>query len=200
MQINIMDTRQAEIEISVIKKIMEDSRSAVYDRSSQGLFWFTLTAATVLVNYLMAVTSIGLKFSGLLWAAVSIFGTLYSIRLAKNESSKLKVKTFAGKILTAIGIATGIANILFAFASLVANAFDPFVIVSMNALLLGMAFYVLSVIQQLKSFKILADLWWAGSVFFFFMPGIHSLLFMAIMLAASAWIPWAEEKKLTKVN
>jgi len=195
-----MDTRQAELEISVIKKIMEDSRSAVYDKSSQGLFWFTLTAATVLINYLMAVTGIGLNFSGLLWAGVSIFGTLYSIRLAKKESSKIKVKTFAGKILTAIGIATGIANIMFAFSSLVANAFDPFVIVSMNSMILGMAFYILSVIQQLKSFKILADLWWAGSVFFFFMPGIHSLLFMAIMLAASAWIPWAEERKLTKVN
>ena len=195
-----MDTRQAELEISVIKKIMEDSRSAVYDKSSQGLFWFTLTAATVLINYLMAVTGIGLNFSGLLWAGVSIFGTMYSIRLAKKESSKIKVKTFAGKILTAIGIATGIANIMFAFSSLVANAFEPFVIVSMNSMILGMAFYILSVIQQLKSFKILADLWWAGSVFFFFMPGIHSLLFMAIMLAASAWIPWAEERKLTKVN
>ena len=194
-----MDTKQAELEISVIKKIMEDSRRAVYDKSSQGLFWFTLSAAAVLINYLMAVTGIGLKFSGLLWAGVSIFGTLYSIRLAKKESGKLKVKTFAGKILTTIGIATGIANIMFAFASIVANAFDPFVIVSMNAMILGMAFYVLSVIQQLKSFKILADLWWAGSVFFFFMPGIHSLLFMAIMLAASAWIPWAEEKKQTKV-
>lgn len=194
-----MDTKQAELEISVIKKIMEDSRRAVYDKSSQGLFWFTLSAAAVLINYLMAVTGIGLKFSGLLWAGVSIFGTLYSIRLAKKESGKLKVKTFAGKILTTIGIATGIANIMFAFASIVANAFDPFVIVSMNAMILGMAFYVLSVIQQLKSFKILADLWWAGSVFFFFMPGIHSLLFMAIMLAASAWIPWAEEKKQNKV-
>ena len=195
-----MDTRQAELEISVIKKIMEDSRSAVYDKSSQGLFWFTLTAATVLINYLMAVTGVGLKFSGLLWAGVSIFGTMYSIRLAKKESSKTKVKTFAGKIHTAIGIATGIANIMFAFSSLVANAFEPFVIVSMNSMILGMAFYVLSVIQQLKSFKILADLWWAGSVFFFFMPCIHSLLFMAIMLAASAWIPWAEERKQTKVN
>ncbi len=195
-----MDTKQAELEISVIKKILEDSRSAVYNKSSQGLFWFTLTAAAVLINYLMAVTGVGLKFSGLLWAGVSIFGTLYSIKLAKKESSKHKVKTFAGKILTAIGIATGIANIMFAFASLAAKAFDPFVIVSMNALILGMAFYVLGVIQQLKSFKILADLWWAGSVFFFFMPGIHSLLFMAIMLAASAWIPWAEEKKQTKVN
>lgn len=195
-----MDTKQAELEISVIKKILEDSRSAVYNKSSQGLFWFTLTAAAVLINYLMAVTGVGLKFSGLLWAGVSIFGTLYSIKLAKKESSKHKVKTFAGKILTAIGIATGIANIMFAFASLAAKAFDPFVIVSMNALILGMAFYVLGVIQQLKSFKILADLWWAGSVFFFFMPGIHSLLFMAIMLAASAWIPWVEEKKQTKVN
>jgi len=195
-----MDTKQAELEISVIRKIMEDSRSAVYNKSSQGIFWFTLTAAAVLVNYLMVVTATGLKYSGLLWIAVTGFGTVYSIILAKKENRKNKVRTFAGKILAAIGISVGIANILFAFASVVARAYDPFVIVSMNAMILGMAFYVLSVIQQLKSFKILADLWWAGSVFFFFMPGIHSLLFMSIMLAASAWIPWAEEKKQTKVN
>lgn len=193
-----MDTKQAELEISVIKKIMEDSRSAVYNKSSQGIFWFTLTSIAVLVNYLMVVLNTGIKYSGILWIAVSVFGSVYSVYLAKKEERSIKVKTFAGKILTSIGIATGIANIMFAFASLVANAFDPFVIVSMNAMILGMAFYVLSVIQQLKSFKILADLWWAGSIFFFFMPGIHSLLFMAIMLAASAWIPWAEEKKQTK--
>ncbi len=193
-----MDTKQAELEISVIKKIMEDSRSAVYNKSSQGIFWFTLTSIAVFANYLMIVTATGVNYTGLLWIAVSVFGSIYSVYLAKKEERSIKVKTFAGKILTSIGIATGIANVMFAFASLVANAFDPFVIVSMNAMILGMAFYVLSVIQQLKSFKILADLWWAGSVFFFFMPGIHSLLFMAVMLAASAWIPRAEEKKQSK--
>lgn len=190
-----MDTKHAELEISVIKKIMEDSRSAVYYKSSQGIFWFTLTAAAVLVNYLMVVTGTGMKYSGLIWIAVTGFGTMYSIILAKKENRKNKVKTFAGKILAAIGISVGIANILFAFASIVARAYDPFVIVSMNAMVLGLAFYVISMIQQLKSFKIISFVWWAGSVFFFFRPGIHSLLFLAVMLAVSAWVPWAEERK-----
>ncbi len=190
-----MDTKHAELEISVIKKIMEDSRSAVYYKSSQGIFWFTLTAAAVLVNYLMVVTGTGMKYSGLIWIAVTGFGTMYSIILAKKENRKNKVKTFAGKILAAIGISVGIANLLFAFASVVARAYDPFVIVSMNAMVLGLAFYVISMIQQLKSFKIISFVWWAGSVFFFFRPGIHSLLFLAAMLAVSAWVPWAEERK-----
>ena len=190
-----MDTKHAELEISVIKKIMEDSRSAVYYKSSQGIFWFTLTAAAVLVNYLMVVTGTGMKYSGLIWIAVTGFGTMYSIILAKKENRKNKVKTCAGKILAAIGISVGIANILFAFASIVARAYDPFVIVSMNAMVLGLAFYVISMIQQLKSFKIISFVWWAGSVFFFFRPGIHSLLFLAAMLAVSAWVPWAEERK-----
>lgn len=193
-----INKQQAELELSLIRKVMEDSRSAVYNKSSQGMFWFTLTSIAVFINYLMVVLDTGLNYSGILWIAVSVFGSVYSIYLFKKEDKNSNVKTFATKILTAIGIAVGIANILFAFASIVAKAYDPFVIVSMNALILGLAFYVLGVIQQLKSFKILADLWWAGSVFFFFMPGIHSLLFMAIMLAASAWIPWAEEKKQTK--
>jgi len=190
-----MDTKHAELEISVIKKIMEDSRSAVYYKSSQGIFWFTLTAAAVLVNYLMVVTATWLKYSGLMWIAVTLFGTLYSIYLTKKENRTDRVKTFAGKILASIGIAVGISNILFAFASIAAKAYDPFVIVSMNSMVLGMAFYVISMIQQLKSFKFISLLWWAGSVFFFFRPGIHSLLFLAVMLAVSAWVPWAEERK-----
>ncbi len=193
-----MDTKHAELEIAVIKKIMVDSRSAVYDKSSQGIFWFTLTSVAVLVNYLMAVTGTGIKYSGLLWIAVTGFGTAYSIILAKKESRKNKVKTFAGKILAAIGISVGIGNILFAFASVAAKAYDPFVIVSMNSMALGMAFYVISMIQQLKSFKLISFLWWAGSVFFFFRPGVHSLLFLAAMLAISAWVPWAEERKQVK--
>lgn len=190
-----MNTKHAELEISVIKKIMEDSRSAVYDKSSQGIFWFTLTSFAVLVNYLMIVTDTGMKYSGLLWIAVTGFGTVYSVYLARKEDTKKRVKTFAGKILAVIGISVGIANLLFAFASVVARAYDPFIIVSMNCMVLGMAFYVISMIQQLKSFKIISFIWWAGSVFFFFRPGIHSLLFLAVMLAVSAWVPWAEEKK-----
>ena len=192
-----MDTKQAELEISVIKKIMEDSRSAVYNKSSQGIFWFTLTSIAVFVNYLMVITATGVEYTGLLWIAVSLFGSVYSVYLAKKEDRNSKVKTFASKILAAIGIAVGIANILFAFASIIAKAYDPFVIVSMNSMVLGLAFYVISMIQQLKTFKLISLLWWAGSVFFFFRPGIHSLLFLAIMLAVSAWVPWAEEKKLT---
>jgi hypothetical protein len=190
-----MDTKQAELEISVIKKIMEDSRSAVYNKSSQGIFWFSLTSAAVLVNYLMVVTGIGLKYSGLLWIAVTLFGTVYSVILAKKENRNDRVKTFAAKILVSIGIAVGISNILFAFASIVAKAYDPYIIVAVNSMVLGLAFYVISVIQQLKTFKIISILWWAGSVFFFFKPGIHSLLFMSIMLLISAWIPWMEEKR-----
>lgn len=190
-----MDTKQAELEITLIKKIMEDSRSAVYSKSSQGIFWFTLTAAAVLINYLMLVTGIGIQFSGLVWLVVIIIGTILSIIIANKEKRLLKVKTFAARILASIGISVGIANMLFAFASVFAKVYDPFIIVPLNSMVLGMAFYVISVIQQLKTFKIISLLWWAGSIYFFFKPGIHSLLFLGIMLIVSAWIPWSEEKR-----
>lgn len=190
-----MDVKQAELEITVIRKIMEDSRRAVYNNSMQGIFWFTLTAIAVLINYLILVTGIGLKFSGLVWLMVIAVGIIFSIRIAKKEKKQLRVKTFAARILASIGIAVGIANTLFSFASVFAHAFDPFIIVPMNSMILGMAFYVISVIQQLKTFKIISLLWWAGSVYFFVFPGIHSLLFIGVMLIVSAWIPWSEEKR-----
>ena len=69
----------------------------------------------------------------------------------------------------------------------------------------GMAFYVVGVIQQLKSLKFLTIIWWSGAVFFFVIPSFHCLLFFAVMLMVSVWIPKIEEKKasqklLTEIN
>ncbi len=200
-----MDTKQAELEITVIRKIMEDSRRAVYDTSIQGMFWTMLMAPAILINYIMLISNTGLQYSGLLWMGAVIAGITGSIIIAYKEKRITHVKTFAGKILATIGIAVGGANLMFAFASVVTNAFNPVYIIPVDSVVLGMAFYVVGVIQQLKSLKFLTIIWWSGAVFFFVIPSFHCLLFFAVMLMVSVWIPKIEEKKasqklLTEIN
>ncbi|MEO8512046.1 MAG: hypothetical protein ABI543_00670 [Ignavibacteria bacterium] len=193
-----IDIKQAELEIAVIKKIMVDSRKAVYETSMQGIFWTMVMAPAILVNYLMYVFGVGFKYSGLLWIGAVVIGITGSIIIARKEKRTIRAKTFAGKLLATIGIAVGGANVIFAFAAGIAGAFDPLYLVSIDSIVLGMAFYVIGVIQQLKTLKILSYIWWGGAVFFFVFPSIHCLLFLAVMLIMTVWLPKFEEKNRKK--
>lgn len=191
------DIKNAELELSLIRKIMEDSRKAVYDTSMQGTFWTLVMAPAILINYLMFVLNTGLMYSGFLWLAAVLIGCIGSVVIAKKEKRVIKVKTFAGKILASIGIAAGGANLIFAIASGFIGAFKPLYIVPVDSVVLGMAFYLVGVIQQIKTLKFFALLWWAGAVFFFFFPSIHCLLFLALMLIIMVLLPKIEGIKKT---
>jgi hypothetical protein len=195
----LMDEKQAELEITVIRKIMEDSRRAVYDRSIQGIFWTTVMAPAILLNYLMIVFSFGVQFIGLLWISAVLIGIAGSIIIARKEKRTVRVKTFAGKLLATIGLAAGGANIIFSFASAIAGAFDPLYLVSVDSVVLALAFYIIGVIQELKTLKLLSYAWWAGAVFFFVFPSFHCLLFLSVMLIMTVWLPQFEEKKRYKL-
>lgn len=194
MDTNNLDIKQAELEIAVIKKIMEDSRKAVYDTSIQGIFWVTVMAPAILANYLMFVFHFGLQYVGLLWMTAVLIGTIGSIIIARKEKRTVRVKTFAGKLLATIGIGIGCANVIFSIASGVAHAFDPLYIVSVDSVVMGMGFYVIGIIQQLKTLKYISFIWWAGAIFFFVFPSIHCLLFLAVILILTVWLPKLEEK------
>ncbi len=195
MEPSNIDIKQAELEITVIKKIMEDSRRAAYNTSIQGEFWTMVMAPAIIINYLIVVFRFGFQYVGLLWLGAVITGIIGSIIIARKERRNIRVKTFAGKLLATIGLAVGGANIIFSFASAVAGAFDPLYIVPVDSVALGLAFYVIGILLQLKTLKILSFIWWAGAVFFFIFPSIHCLLFLAIMLIVTVWLPKLEEKK-----
>lgn len=191
-----INKEQAELELSLISKIMEDSRKAVYDTGKQGTFWTLIIAPAIIINYLMIVLNTGIKYSGFLWLGTVLIGIIGSIIIAKKEKRVTRVKTFAGKILTSIGIAAGGANLIFAVASGFINAFKPVYIVPVDSVILGMAFYLVGVIQQLKTLKVFAFIWWVGAVFFFFFPSIHCLLFLALMLIIMVLLPKIEGVKM----
>lgn len=194
MQPNL-NKQQAELELSLIRKVMEDSRKAVYETGKQGTFWTLVMAPAILLNYFMIIFNTGIEYTGLLWLAAVLTGTAGSVVIARKEKKTIRVKTFSGKILTSIGIAAGGTNVIFAAASGFFGAFKPVYIVPVDSVVLGMAFYLVGVIQQLKSLKLFAFVWWAGAVFFFFFPSMHCLLFLAIMLVFMVFLPKIERIK-----
>lgn len=197
---NIMDPNQAQAELDIIKKIMVDSRRVVYEGSNQGTFWAIIMVPAILINYGMIIFNTGLRYTGFVWMAVVLVGIIGSIIIGYKERNIKHSKTFAGKILVAIGISVGGANLMFSIASVVFGAFKPIYIVPVDSVVLGMTFYLVGVIQQLKTLKFFAYVWWAGAIFFFIFPSFHCLLFLAIMLTAMVLLSRFEEIKKSKSN
>ena len=193
-----MKENDAELELSVIRTIMEDSRNAVYDSGIQGIFWSVLIAVILIVNYAILIMGLGYQYIGLSWFVLTLIGSVISIFISIKEKKIIRVKTFAGRILTSIWIAIGVSNTIMAFAAAVPRAFDYLYIVPLDCIVFGVGFYVCSVIIQMKLLRFLTYIWWVGGVAFIFFPSIHCLLFFSLMLIASIIIPALQNRKKWK--
>ena len=67
-----METKQAELELSVIKKIMEDSRNVVLDNGIHYIFWGVIVTSALIINYVMLLTRTSMNYIGLMWFVLMI--------------------------------------------------------------------------------------------------------------------------------
>jgi hypothetical protein len=184
-----MESKQAELELSVIKKIMEDSRNIALNNGWHYILWGAVVSCALIANYIMALTRVANNSIGLMWfvlmISTAIAGSIYERRVAK----KRPVKTFAGKLLSSLWFAGGIAMFIFGFAGTVSGAYNPVYVCSVISTVLGVTYFVSGEIQQIKWFKWLSVGWWAGAVYTFFFGSVHTLLIFAIMLIFFQVVP-----------
>jgi hypothetical protein len=184
-----MDTKQAELELSVIKKIMEDSRRVVCDNGIHYIFWGVLVTIAVLANYVMALMNVSINYMGLMWMILMTGGAITGVLIEKREHKKRVVRTFAGKLLGTLWSASGVAMFMFGFLGVAAKAYDSIFICPIIATVLGVSFFTSGAIQQNKWFQSLAYGWWAGAVVMFIFPTVHTLLIFGIMMIGLQTIP-----------
>jgi len=75
------------------------------------------------------------------------------------------------------------------FIGTISGAYNPVYICSLISIVLGVAYFTSGSIQQIKWLKMLSFGWWAGSVFTFLFPSVHTLLIFAIMMFCFQIIP-----------
>lgn len=184
-----LDSKQAEIELSVIKQIMLDSRKVVLDNGKQLIFWGVLVTLALLINYLMILLRMEGKYMGYMWMALMVAGAVVSTLLEIKEVKKLKVKTFAGKLLGSLWISSGIAMFMFGFVGTFSGAYSPIFICPIISTTLGVAYFTSGAIQQIRWMQLLALGWWAGAIVMFVFPSIHTLLIYGLMMLLFQTLP-----------
>lgn len=177
-----MDTKQAELELSLIKQMMIDSRQVVIDNGWHYIFWGVVVTVALIANYLMALNHIAMKYAGMMWLVMMVGAAITASIVERRVDKKRKVKTFAGKLLSALWTSSGVAMFMFGFVGTMSGAYNSVYICSLIATVLGVSYFTSGAIQQIKWFQMLSLGWWAGAIITFVFPSVHTLLIFAVMM------------------
>jgi hypothetical protein len=186
---NNLSTIKAEEEISVIKKIMEDSKKAIVDNGWHYIYWGSIVTAALITNYLMVVYNISMNSQGMLWFISMTSAAILEGIIERKREKHAKVKTFAGRLLNTLWSGSGICMFILGFAGTLSGAYNAIMIFPLISIILGSAYLISGVIQQVKLLSALCFFWWAGAVVLILMPGIHSMLIFAAMIVCFQIIP-----------
>jgi hypothetical protein len=184
-----MESKQAELELAIIKTIMEDSRRIAIDKGVHYIFWGILVTIALVINYIFLLTGVAGPYIGLLWFILMFGGWIISFIISRKEAKTRRVETFAGRILSAVWISAGIAMMILGFIGIIARAYNPIFICPLIATVLGAAYFTSGMVQSQNWVRNLSFGWWAGAVIMFVFPGLHSLLIFAFMMISLQTIP-----------
>lgn len=184
-----MEPQQASSELSLIKKIMEDSRKINIDNGIHYIFWGVLVTIALLVNYVMLITKTYVEHIGFMWLILMVSGGIVDAIIGRRQSKTSRAETFAGKILASLWLASAVAMFMFGFVGSAMKAYNPVFICPIIATSLGISYFTSGAIQQIKWLQYLSFGWWTGAIVLFAFPGIHTLLIFAIMLIIFQIIP-----------
>jgi hypothetical protein len=188
----------AEAELSMIKKIMEDSRRVNIDNGIHYIFWGVLVTIALLVNYAMLLTKTYINYIGLIWFVLMTSGAVIDGIIGRRQSKNSPVHTITSKMLGSLWLASGIAMFMYGFLGIVTKAYDPIFICPIIATTLGISFFTSGTIQQINWLRNLSFGWWLGAAYMFIFPSVHTLLIFAVMIICFQLIPGIILNRISK--
>ena len=184
-----METKNAELELSLIKKMMEDSRRLNIDNGIHYIFWGILVTIALLINYTMLLLKVPGNYIGLAWFILMLSGALIDGIIGRRQSKSSKVTTFTSRIMGSLWFASGIAMFMYGFLGTITKAYNPVFICPIISTSLGISYFTSGAIQQIKWLQNISFGWWAGAAIMFIFPSVHTLLIFAIMMICLQVIP-----------
>ncbi len=188
-ELNTNITTKAEEEISVIKTIMEDSRKAVVENGWHYIYWGSIVTTAIIVNYLMVLYDISKFAQGILWFFSMPAAAIVEGIIERKKEKHTKVKTFAGRLINSLWTGAGVCMFILGFAGSLSGAYNAIMIFPLISIVLGSAYLVSGVIQQVKWLSVISVFWWLGAVILLLLPGMHSMLIFAGMLVFFQIVP-----------
>lgn len=177
--------KNAEESLRFIKSLVEDNRKLALSSGMPSIVWglFVITALIMTYWGIHNHMQSGWYYMGVWFIATSL-GWLISW-LVESKREKLTVSSYSQQILAIIWMCHGIAMMILAFITSLAQVVNPYAISPMMGTILGSAFFIEGWLNQYKWLRIVGILWWITSIALFFLirvdvfGGSKTLLYFA---------------------
>lgn len=182
-----MNDQTALEDLQYIRKVIEDSKRTLVYNGLDYIVWGVLVIIGLVSTYVLVESRIYFNYFWV-WLALVALGWIFSL-VSSNKSKARLPRTFSDRIVSSIWLSSGIAMSIIGFVGPVSGAFYPVFISPLLSVVLGAAYFVTGNVFGSRWFTYLSLGWWAGAIAMFFMPGIHSLVMMALMMLLLQTIP-----------
>jgi hypothetical protein len=182
-----MKEQEAKEQISYIKRVIDDSMSILSENGLYYVLWgaLTLAGACATLALLETGTESGIVF---IWVAVCVLG--FSLSFALSRRARVgRIATPARRAYASIWVAIGVFGLLFGICAGITGKIPLEVGLALCSGLLGISYFVSSVMSGNKWMRAFAFGWWAGSVIQFLLAPRPGLALMCFMILAFELIP-----------
>ncbi len=183
-----MTNSSAQEDLAYIKQIMLDSRRIVCDDGMNFLFWGMVVVIGQILTFLKIYFTWEVSLAWL-WPVLIGTGWIFTIVYEWRRGKRARIKSFAGKILASVWIASGIAMTTVGFVGTVSGAYKGVFVNPLICCILGVAYFVSGAVYGRKWVSLLSIGWWLGAITMFIWPYLYTLLLMATMMVILQTIP-----------
>lgn len=184
-----MDDRARE-DIALVRRMMEESRTAVVDRGKHFMIWGLVPTVGLLFTYARLTGSPG-PDPRWIWAGLLIVGWAASLTVGLIDGRRAQVGTLSRRLLSVTWIATGISMTTIGLAGLFGPVVSGEAISGLLAAILGAPVFVTAMLTGEHWLRWIAVGWWAGGTVMLYQPGLYTLLLMAGMMFLLLAVPGA---------
>ncbi|MFI5202001.1 MAG: hypothetical protein ACHQNE_06415 [Candidatus Kapaibacterium sp.] len=186
-----------EEELQFIRKIIAESRTTFVEDGAPYIWWGLIVAIGMGVNYLSVLLQRDL-YAGFIWLGLILAGwgtTLYYVLQKKKQAARAKsfLDRIAGAIWGTCGSTLGLGLLLILsqtnFSGGKVPPIYPLYACFFASMILGIAYYLTGVVNDLRWFRNLGFAWWAGGVAMYLWPSVHVMGLYALMLILFQVVP-----------
>jgi len=177
-----MQKPPATQDIAELELALEKSRQVPGFRSVIAFFWGLILAKCLFAQWAFETYHLPINPGFYVWTLSLVGSGAISAGYAWWLFRELPTMPLSGRVASATWVGCGLGFAVLVAVSLLLEAFNPFLLPAIAAVLLGVGYYIHSVAQRQIMYKAVAVGWWLSALWLATQSNINSLGWMALCL------------------
>ena len=179
---------EATNDIALIRRLMHESQSAVYDGRGHFVLWGLISALGLALTYAYVV-GWSVPDPRLIWLVALALGWAGSIALGMRGRNRARVHTHASRLLGWLWISCAATMTLVGTAGLFGDVVPVNALPGLVSAILAVGVLGTGVLTGHSWLRWVAVCWWVGAAVMLFRPGVYALLLLAVMAVLLEVVP-----------